>query len=100
MNEQLLKIKEDQKALARKIRNGKRGRKPKFRDEEDPDWTNLNYNKYDYRHKHIAYCTIRGRSRQDIERPREGNLPHEGYIKTLIEKYNEAIRISETRLTA
>ena len=100
MNEHLLKIKEEQKELARRIRSGKRGRKPGLRDDEDPDWNDLDYNRYDFRHKHIAYCTIRGRSRQQIECPRADNLPDESRIKRIIEGYDEAIRVGEKRLTA
>ena len=100
MNEHLLKMKEEQKELARRIRSGKRGRKPALRDDEDPDWNNLYWNKYVFRHKHIAYCTIRGRSRQQIECPRKDNLPDEDYIKSFIEEFNEAVCVSEKRLTA
>ena len=101
MNEHLLKMKEELKQLASDIRNGKRGRKPKFRtDDVIEDWKDLNWNRYEFRHKHIAYCTIRGRSRQQIERPREDNLPDESYIRSLIEEFNEAIRAGKERLTA
>jgi hypothetical protein len=53
----------------------------------------------DYRHHHIAYCELRGRTRDQIEKPREDNKPNEyeiNRIKTLyawtpeeIAKYNE-----------
>jgi len=52
-----LKIKEEQKTLAQDIRNGKVGRKPSKRNDENyEDWDSLEWNQYEYRHTHIAYC--------------------------------------------
>lgn len=101
MNEHLLKIKEEQKDLALRIRSGKTARKPKFRcDDNIYDLEDLSWNRYVFRHQHIAYCTIRGRSRQDIECPRKDNLPDENYISSIIKEYNEAVCAGEKRLTA
>jgi hypothetical protein len=41
----------------------------------------------DYRHHHIAYSELRGRTRSEIENPREGNLPNEDWILSIKEKY-------------
>jgi hypothetical protein len=42
---------------------------------------------YSYRHHHIAYSEMKGRTREQIECPREGNNPNEDYIKEIKEKY-------------
>jgi hypothetical protein len=41
----------------------------------------------DYRHHHIAYSELRGKSREQIERPRENNLPSEDWIQDIKKKY-------------
>lgn len=52
-----LKIKNEQKTLAQQIKNGKSGRKPTNRNDENyNDWDNLVWNKWIYRHIHIGYC--------------------------------------------
>jgi len=43
--------------------------------------------KYEFRHKHIAYCQLRGRLRDEIEKPASNNLPNEEYIQELMEEY-------------
>lgn len=40
-----------------------------------------------YRHHHIAYSELRGKTRDQIEKPRENNLPNEDRIKKIKEKY-------------
>ena len=40
-----------------------------------------------YRHHHIAYCELRGRTRDQIEHPREYNEPNENYIDKIKKKY-------------
>lgn len=45
--------------------------------------------KYEYRHRHIVYSQLRGRTREEIERPKENNLPNETYILSLMEQYGE-----------
>jgi len=43
---------------------------------------------YEYRHHHIAYCELRGRTRDQIEpKIRENNNPNERYIREIKEKY-------------
>ena len=41
----------------------------------------------DYRHHHIAYSELRGKTREQIENPREDNLPSEDWIKEIKDKY-------------
>lgn len=65
MENPIYEFKKAQKELAAKIRS----------DELDVD-------SYIFRHNHIAYCELRGRKREQIEMPREGNEPSE----TLIDK--------------
>ena len=55
--------------------------------------------KYEFRHEHIAYCMVRGKTYKQIERSvRENNEPNEDYIEQLLNSYpaipqvdNEAI---------
>jgi len=44
--------------------------------------------KRDYSHHHIAYCELRGRTRDEIERQNhEGNRPNEDTIRSIKEEY-------------
>ena len=45
--------------------------------------------KYQYRHKHIAYSELRGRTRKEIEKPSDTNLPNEKLIEELKKQYSE-----------
>jgi hypothetical protein len=60
--------------------------------------SNLNQLRYHFRHTHIAYCELRGRSRDQIEKPSESNKPNQSYIdkikKEILDKYEteQAIR--------
>lgn len=53
--------------------------------------------KYHFRHTHIAYCELRGRTREQIEKPAESNKANETYIekikKEILEKYDEKCKI-------
>jgi hypothetical protein len=71
------KIKEEQKALALKIRNGKTGRKPSRRNSDNyGDYDSLEWNQSQYRHRHIVYCNLFNRTPYElIEQPRDGNSP-------------------------
>jgi hypothetical protein len=42
---------------------------------------------YEYRHKHIVYSTLRGKTRDQIEKPRDNNKPNEKYLGELTEHY-------------
>ena len=72
-----LKIKEEQKDLAQSIKNGKTGRKPKNRTEENiDDFNDLPWYKNNYRHTHIAYCQFFNNTPYAlIEQPRDNNKP-------------------------
>ena len=71
------KIKEEQKTLAQKIKNGKTGLKPKNRNNKNySDLENLWWNCRNYRHQHIAYCQFFNNTPYTlIEQPRDNNLP-------------------------
>lgn len=49
---------------------------------------------YEFRHKHIAYCQLRGRLRHQIEQPAPNNLPNEDYIQEIMDKHGETLRAS------
>ena len=43
---------------------------------------------YEYRHHHIAYCELRGKTREQIEaKVRDNHVANESYIKQLKKKY-------------
>lgn len=45
-------------------------------------------NKYQFRHMHIAYCELRGKTREQIEpHVRKGNEPNEMYIQKIKAEY-------------
>jgi len=75
-------IKEHLKNIAKEIREYKNYR-PKENRHEKTLWSiesHIHILKYDYRHNHIAYCELRGRDREQIEKPAQNNLPNEKYI--------------------
>lgn len=84
------KFKEEQKELALKIRLLKTYRKEKYRETHPiPNELKTPYgyilSAYDesskYRHRHIAYCELKGRSREQIEyKTKKGNKPSQGKI--------------------
>lgn len=93
-------IKERQKERAIKIRELKKSRKLDANGNRvrplDVIQLDIDKLKYEFRHTHIAYCEIRGRKREQIERPAENNLPNESYIEKIkkeilkqIEEYKE-----------
>jgi hypothetical protein len=82
----LQKSKAISKELAVKIKENKSMRKDQ---EGRPDLRQcyLWKLKMEYRHRHIAYCEVRGSERHEIERPGENNLANE----KLIDKYKEEL---------
>ncbi len=46
----------------------------------------LQSDRYEYRHHHIAYCQLRGRTREEIEKPAEDNKPSDHYIDKIMEE--------------
>lgn len=75
MENPIYEFKKNQKELAARIRSESC---------EDND-------SYTFRHNHIAYCEIRGRSREEIEIPRDGNEPSEFLINKIKEEWLEKI---------
>lgn len=43
----------------------------------------------EFRHKHIAYCLLRGRSYEQIEQPRDNNKPDMIYVQMIMEEYGQ-----------
>ena len=55
--------------------------------------------KRDYRHRHIAYCLLRGRKIEEIEKKtREENKPNQTLIQEIIDAHREVIQ--DVRLSA
>ena len=49
---------------------------------------------YTYRHKHIVYCLLRGRTREQIEnKVNDHNKPDEDYIQELLDGYKNHVAI-------
>ena len=51
----------------------------------------LCWKRADYRNHHIAYCELKGRTRDQIEQPRKGNEPNESAIASVKAKYAEVL---------
>lgn len=87
------KIKEEQKALALKIRNGKTGRKPSRRNSDNyADYDSLEWNQSDYRHTHIMYCNFFNKTPYDaIEQPRDNNSPSSYKLEKLEKEWEELL---------
>jgi len=91
--ELLQEVKTELKTWSKKIRALKLTRKFDKRDGrslEDIEADIWNF-KHKYRHQHIAYCEFRGKTREQIERPAEGNYPNETTISRLKTKWTEKI---------
>ena len=91
-------LKNKLKQMAAELRSTRRD----FRDEQskcsknmgDPrkEWTlscNLAKLKRDYRHYHIAYSLLRGKSYERIECPRKENKPDMAYVERIRAEYTE-----------
>lgn len=68
------------KELAANIRNLKSQRKHVMYGYVD----GLLEKQYEFRHHHIAYSQLRGRTRDEIENPARDNKPSESYINAII----------------
>ena len=114
-------IKEEMKELTKKIKELKNERNTLFRESNlniingqlnqekirrasTIQWRDLPDLKYEFRHRHIARCEMIGRTRDQIEKPADNNLPDEKYIsKIKIEwenRINEIICSNEKRFVA
>ena len=95
MNPIILKIKNENKALAEDIKQLKLRRKPseaerlgKYEVTSETgkeifkrSWWSVDSLSWEFRHRHIAYCELRGRKREEIEKPADDNLPREDKIE-------------------
>jgi len=86
-------LKEYLKTLAIKIRTSKRQQKDYQRNHRgihDYKLMREIYEfKYDYRHRHIAYCIMKGTARDRIEQPAEDNKPNEKRIQEIIDEFTK-----------
>ncbi len=89
--------KTEQKALANGIRHAKYDREltPKeltILEQLKVKSTWLHVLRYEYRHRHIAYCLFRGRTMEQVERSnRQGNKPNDSYLEQLAAEYNQLL---------
>jgi len=87
------KLKGELKELAKELKYWK----PKRKFDKRGNYTLYQINahiwkrKYEFRHKHIAYCQLRGRLRWEIEKPALDNLPKEKYIEEIMSKHGETL---------
>ena len=93
----LTEIKNQQKERGSTIRKFKNERKgTKTEDELSNTLWNLYKLRIEFRHNHIAYCEVRGKTREQIEIPRENNRPNEDKINKIKEEIIGRIREYET----
>jgi len=88
--EQIKKIKELKKLLkikATEIKFKKKALKGLDGNQASGIQSKLHYLRIDIRHYHIAYCTIRGRTMDQIEKPKEGNSPDMHRVNKIISEY-------------
>ena len=101
MRKELLGLKVELKQLAKNIREARgkiRDNQQKFSKNEisyddlfDGTMRELWKCRYEFRHKHIVYCQLRGRKREQIEVPGEYNRPNEKYIDKLMGQYGKTL---------
>ena len=87
-------IKEELKALAKQIKSKRIEYKEAQRNNK-LTWriiSDLDELVYQFRHRHIAMSIIRGRLREEIEKPGRYNLPNEHYIADLVEEYEKILQ--------
>lgn len=101
MNTKIKELKAELKDLAIKINAGKIKLKEYQRahgGNHGIDGCALLKTQIEYRHKHIAYCILRGRTIDQIEnKNREGNEPNQDLINEYWEyAYEEAICVNQT----
>ena len=96
-------IKNQLKTLALEIRVVKNEIKKGMRENQlvyKLQW-DLTSKRYEFRHRHIARCELRGRTRDEIEKPAENNKTNDAYIEQIkkdwTERINEAIRSNQER---
>jgi hypothetical protein len=83
--EMISQIKEEQKEMAKDIRKKKSQRK-----QHEYGWVpGLFEMRRDYRHRHIAYCLLRGTPYERIENPSKYNKPNMDIVKSIMEHWTE-----------
>lgn len=93
METKLLQLKNYLKKLAIKIKKDKKELKEAQRSYKDGKGAGselmcgLFLERRNYRHHHIAYSEMRGKTRDQIEKPREDNLPNEDLIAKVKKEY-------------
>ena len=87
-------MKEQMKAWAKEIRQLKSIRKLIHRGTRDLQEIEYKIKmfKWEFRHHHIAACELRGRTRDQIEKPRKNNKPSQRYIDQIKELLSENVR--------
>lgn len=83
-------IKEEQKELAKVIRERKNLRK------KVPNGyvEGLFYLRNEYRHNHIAYCLLRGTPYEKIEQPNKYNKPNMKRVHRIMDEYTEEQQVA------
>ena len=94
-------LKQELKELAKEIRYWKSKRKLKERQElglvQYQVEEAVDCRRNEFRHKHIAYCQLKGRTRQQIECPADDNLPNEDWIQEIMDEHTEDVRACAER---
>jgi hypothetical protein len=89
----LKELKSELKSLAEQIRIKRTEYKAAQR-AGNAGWPEFRSLCYTFRHKHIAYCLLRGRTREQIESfVREDNKANEDYIQELMDGYKNHVAI-------
>jgi len=83
-------IKEQQKELAKTIRENKNLRK-KVKDGYVEGLVQL---QYEYRYNHIAYCLLRGTPYEKIERPHKYNKPDMKRVHRIMDEWTEEKQVA------
>lgn len=90
MGPKMLKLKQWLKEQASAIKETKKKHKENQRLRNDNSLMgSLFVASRNYRHHHIAYSELKGRTRDQIEKPRQDNLPNEEKIQEIKERYTD-----------
>lgn len=100
-SKRMLQEKEQLKSWAKEITKLKGTRKMDKRG-DTPLWeieNKIQRLKYSFRHHHIACCELRGRTREQIEKPRQDNLPNKKEIERIKESITTDMEAEKKLLT-
>ena len=86
-------LKNELKEKALEIRRLKFHRPLRFREEYDLWELEMDIRKIsrDFRLKHVVYCLLKGRTMEQIEKPREGNELSMSVVEGLLETYRREL---------